>query len=437
VSKPVVTRDGERWTYVWPDAGIAITLDRVRENSTGVNCECLIEGKLDPNGSDDKYRHITRRNLNLLASSTRKTFAGQLMARTEGRIPESQWENWIEVASETTVRQLREGEPFMDLTEVEAEMEPRYLVEHLLPENETTIIAGDGEVGKGWFAMSVAIAVLEGFGWIPNVHPVRPGRVLYLDWETGHQEIRRRQAWVERGLGCEHSNHLIYRHMSRGASDELDLLRKYVRENQIDLTIVDSLGPATADELEAAHAAIRVMGALRELPCTRMVLAHVSKAIANAQNGRARTMGSIQFDNQARSMWEMRKEEGASEIALYHRKSNIGPHQETIVYRQVWNDQDHTFKAEATTLSDTVSLQEFTQPRERVRLAIDESDRKRMTVKELATRVGLKEDTLARYLRRWPEFVNFTPKGGSGKEAYWGIRAVDGYVATGGNPQPM
>ena len=94
------------------------------------------------------------------------------------------------------------------------------------------------------------------------------------------------------------------------------------------LVTADSLGPACGAEPESADAAIRTLNALRSITPAKLVIAHVSKVMAD-QRGAARPFGSVFVQNLPRNVWELRKGEDEETeniltVGLYHRKSNLG-----------------------------------------------------------------------------------------------------------------
>lgn len=408
--------------FVWPQDGYAIGFERVREKSDGIFAECVVGVSERANGHGG---HIARRSLNLLATQTRSQFSKFLAERsnnTSHPITADTWTDWLEWASETTVEQLRAGEPFVDTALENAELEPKFLIDHFLPDNETTILVADGETGKGWLAISLAISVMRGHPLLPRLKVLRSGPVVYLDYEAGREEFKRRRAWIERGLGLNERIHVVHRVMSRPILDDIDRIRAEVRQRDAALVIIDSLGPMTGQDLDAGHNATGAMTVLNLLPCPRLVLAHVSKAVAQQTNGRGRVLGSVMFENLARSVWEMRHEEGGDGVAIFHRKSNIGPHQPEIAYRQIWNDAEKSYRIQEVDLMETSDLQQFANLRERLQVALRKGAKK---TSELAEMTDTDPDTILRSIKRWHEFTRLPGPAGRGHEATWGLAVKD------------
>lgn len=425
-----VERVGDSWIFVWAEDDYAIGFERVKEKSDGVVAEIVVT--LAKPGASGRRALVARRTINMLSTVTRNQFAKHLADRTD--LGYDDWGTWLEESCNRVVEELRAGAPVIDIMPTRERLQPSYLFDRFLPMNETTLLSADGQSGKGWFAVALAVSLLTNSVVIPGVRPTRHGRTLYLDWETGDEEIKRRRAWIEAGLGRWHPDPLEYREMNRGLHEDIDLLREVIREREITMVIVDSLGPAVADDADAGHTAVRTMTSLRQLPCTRLVLAHVSKVVAQQSGGRGRTLGSVQFENQARCVWEMRHEEGGREVGLFHRKANIGPHQDDIVYRQHWNDQDCTFRMEPVRLLETAELVQYANLRTRCLLALRDGKKE---IAVLAEIVHAKPDSLRAQIARWPEFQRIGDGGGRGNKTEWGLKAADGSVPPDGSSRPV
>ena len=159
-----------------------------------------------------------------------------------------------------------------------------------------------------------------------HIAPLR--RILYLDWETDARAHRERLYGLTCGLEAPPADAILYRRLFRPLTDDLSTVRADADRHHADLVICDSLAPACGLEPEGADAAVRTLMALRALPGTKLVIAHVSKAQADQARG-ARPFGSVHVQNLARSVLEVRRRVGGPEdsetlITVHHRKSNHG-----------------------------------------------------------------------------------------------------------------
>jgi len=161
--------------------------------------------------------------------------------------------------------------------------------------------------------------------------------------------------------------------------------------------IVDSLAPACGPEPETADAAVRTMAALRSFGTTNLVLAHVSKATADAP-GPARPFGSVFVRNLARVLWEIRRESDDADglrLACYQRKNNLGPVAPSFGLHCVFTEQAITLTA--LDLANAPDLLERATLWQRIVVALKTSD---LTVEELALGLSAKATAVRKALER-------------------------------------
>ena len=207
-----------------------------------------------------------------------------------------------------------------------------YLVDKLLPQNETAVLYGDGGSGKSLVALWVAHAVATG-GDLPAGLRVRlRAPVLYLDWESRRSVHEGRLHALMAGIGATETGRLEYRRMTRGLADDVAVLRAAIARRGVGLVVVDSFGLACGNEPETADSAIRLAGAIRSLETTALVVAHVNRQQADSK-APARPFGSVYVQNLSRASWEIRRtdeplddEQDEMVLGLFHRKTNARRH---------------------------------------------------------------------------------------------------------------
>ena len=142
------------------------------------------------------------------------------------------------------------------------------------------------------------------------------------------------------------------------------------------------------------------MTALRTLaPAARLLLAHVSKASADA-SGPARAYGSVFVNNLARSAWELRRareDDGADDlvVALHHRKVNRGKLHPPLGLRFCFGPE--AVRVEASDLGDRPELLAGTSLGYRLRTALAHGAR---STADLAEELDATVDTVRRTLNR-------------------------------------
>ena len=103
--------------------------------------------------------------------------------------------------------------------------------------------------------------------------------------------------------------------------NQVEKLKAYIRENKIDLAIVDSASMASGESTSDEAAALRLMGALKLLDISVLLIAHERK-----NDGEGNPIGSVQYFNQARNIWHVKNDrEGVDnelDISCKHTKCN-------------------------------------------------------------------------------------------------------------------
>src|SRR5262245_13575649 len=259
----------------------------------------------------------------------------------EDSLPGVPWKTIIEVSSRMIAEHLRKPEPAVEL-EPRRLRPGRWFVNPFIPAGEITVLYGDGGTGKSLLALAIAVAGLLGHPMTPPWKVAPIDRVLYLDWESDaetHGErlhaLTHRRELVQKGA-------ILHRRLWRPLTDTIDVIRTDAARHQAELIICDSLGAACGSEPESADAAVRTLMALRSLPGTKLLIAHVSKASAEQQ--RSRPYGSVYVANLARSIIEARRTELVNSrvlsVSLYPSKTNTGRLGPSSAVTFEWDDDE-------------------------------------------------------------------------------------------------
>lgn len=250
-------------------------------------------------------------------------------------------------ACHMVVQAERKGDPAVELGAAPPAPD-NWLVPGWIPRGETTILYGDGGVGKSLFCLAAAHAGLEGqrIGEAGVWHVSRVSAVLYLDWESQQADHEARRWGLAKTTGREAPPGLYYKPMHRPLTELIGAVRADVARLKIELVIADSLAPASGAEPEGSDAAVRTMNALRSLsPATRLVTAHVSKMAADQTKGNVRPFGSVYVRNLARSTIFCSQEEQDSQdervVTYTHTKSNNGALQKPTALRYLFDEAGH------------------------------------------------------------------------------------------------
>lgn len=408
LTAPTFERHGDDFTFMWRDHDVTIGVDRIREHSEGTHAEITVTVP----GAEPQWGRF-----NLASSTTRTHFAKTLDASAPG-IP---WRLILERVCRDTVRAVRVGAPTV-LLRPRQTTEPAFLVDPILPLDDSAVIFADGGSGKGFFVIALALAAMNGLTLPGGISfaTSRPTGVLYLDWESTQADLEDRVYRLAHGLGCS-ADRLHYRRMERPLTDDAGALRADASRLGVGLVIVDSLAPACGPEPEGSDAVTRTMNALRAFgpTVTRAVVAHVSKAAAEQRGTSAKPFGSVFVWNLARSVWELRRSEDETNdlvVGLYHRKANGGRLHPPIGLRLAFAPD--AIALEAANLSESSDL--LARASLRIRAVLSPGA---LTTAEVADALGVSEDTAGRTLRRMSGKGVVRLPNDEGGRVRWGLLA--------------
>jgi hypothetical protein len=406
---PTMTEVGDILTFHWKVAAVSMTFQRLREDRSGIKTELTVT-----------RRRITLLDagLNLLALRSRKDVARQLGLLA----PAESWAGMLDQACSAVKAHLRAEEPAQRLSVDAVVHPPAPVVEPILYERMPTMLFAGGGAGKGYLSMAVALAAETGIS-LPGLRIGRPRRVGYLDYESDWTDLTLRSQRLLRGhpeLG--RSAEPLYRRMTRPLADDLPSIARLVAEHGLELLIVDSLAPACGTDLFLAESATRLFSALRRLPVTPLLIAHVAKN----QAGEKSIYGSVFFSNLARSVWEVQRATDTPsdliKIALHHRKCNFGRLQSPLGLEIAFSSDDHIATLRRLDLQEEPTFSTTLPLRDRIRAALAAAAGP-MTANAIAEELAVSKSSVKARLndgrgRLW------VPVGTEGRETLWGLLAA-------------
>ena len=338
--------------------------------------------------------------LNLSSTQARTTLAKHLAGRVSDR--ELDWPHLIETAVILTRNAFRAGEPSILLRDAPEPVTAGALLPPLLAADGTTLLYGDGGTGKSLLALAAAVSLHTGRDLI-GLPPAVTRRVAYLDWEWSAPVHKRR---LRRLLpDDEELPDLHYIRCALPLRDEVDRLRRAIREHGIEYVVIDSVALAAGGDPERAETAIEFFGALRQLEVDDLAVAHVTKT-----SDGDKPFGSAFWHNTARATWFVRKVQdvGAStfRVALVNKKANDAPLALPLGFEVSMSDERTTIRP--SNLADTPDLAKEIPLRFRIRDALLGGS---LTYAELADRLEADPETIRRTVNRhvgksfttWPE----------------------------------
>ncbi len=396
---PELKVTGGIYRFHWEALGVTILMERVREDSRRT---VTADIKIETNAEG----HIHMARLNLLATRSRSEIARY--ARERSTLMRD-WDAILEQACVMTLNHYRAGEEIVNLGEVTPSRDPVYRLRPWLVEGEATIIYGEGGIGKSYLAGFMAALVDQ------NIHsldfaPIK-GKVLYLDYETTYDIAARRFQSLTKGFGLDGTSNVLYRFCHQSLPADISEIQRIVAENDIDLIIIDSAGPACGGDPESAASAINYFTALRSLRKSSITIAHRSKS------GTAGPFGSVYWVNYPRMSYELKKSQDAESdvmhVALIHRKVNDGRLQKPVSFRIQWAD-DNSVTVTPEALEDVPEFVSELPLREQIIQAIKNNGP--MTIRQIAEETGEKPGSLSVIVSRNRDI--FTKAGNDRWEVY-------------------
>lgn len=402
MAEPEVRSGAGVWSFRFPADQVEVRVERVKQHSDRVTGEVAVTST-----TPGRPSHLHQASLNLSSTLSRQ----QLVRTLTERRDDVDWYAIVEKVCVYVLQELRRGEP-VTAVGLEPPSPQRYRIFPFCPEGQISLIFGEGGSGKSTLAIFLGLLV-QGDIAFPGVR-VTPGRVLYLDYETSPAQVNHIIHCLKAGMGWEEELSLDYRRCFLPLSDDIAEVQRAVADTEASLVIVDSVGMACVGEEASASydtVAIRLMRALRSLNTTCLLIDHVAK---DQEKGKRTPFGSIYKLNQARSVWELAKEEpeipqseadteeegqaprSAIEVGLIHCKVNYSRLLQPVGFR-------FTFGPGETI--DVMPLDPKGHPHltERLPLSIRlmaALNRGPKAVEELAEELEVKVDTLKRTLNR-------------------------------------
>ena len=300
--------------FTWTDYQIAVQLDRFRDShSAGTKAE------LSAFALTDGIAHmITQGQMNLTAVRSRSDFARRLHELH----PCAGWDHIIENCAVHGLRLLRQGEPVIVLQPATS-AHVSFALNPLIYTNHQTLFYAPGGSLKSYLALYLALLACHG----ATQHGLSAlaGPVLYCDWELNSETVGGRLKALRAGHPELTLVTPFYRRCEAPLHQEAAQIAASVGELGIRLLIVDSAAMACGGDLNSPDTVIKLTAALRQINCSSLVLAHISK---NTQEGQDKSAyGSVFFRELARNVWELERAEGDQpvRVILSQKKNNFGP----------------------------------------------------------------------------------------------------------------
>jgi hypothetical protein len=357
-----------------PTHAVTMTFDRLTDQRGGVSAEVtVVLGATELLGGVDLG----------LKSDTGQTKLASSLKTVAPAIP---WKLVLQKACAVVLKRHRRGEPPTHLTKDSPVEHLTYAVNPFVFKKKTTIVYGDGGLGKSTWALFCAMVVSLG-GTVVGIGAVK-GRALYLDYEDDADVHTRRLHAIQCGHPDLAQATILYQRCVEPLTKLVYPLVRRIHDERITFVVLDSLMASTGGDASAEGTA-KLFAALRLLDCEVLALGHVPKTQPEGQD-RTTVYGSVFNQIFARSVWELKKEQEVGEdtaiLGLFNRKSNLSRLHHPIGLKVTQNDDNTRVVYEPYDLSQAAELAAALPLPNRIRNLLEDGEPR--SSKQIAEELG-------------------------------------------------
>lgn len=328
-------------------SGVEVVLERFSERKDGLTAEITVRSQL----YDARLLHHGR--LNLVSTSGKSALVKALQGC--GILDGFDMGFLVEHVTYKSLQRWRQGDPTVDLREVDGHERPRWILEPFIERSGGNILFGDGGSGKSTLAMACAVTIAGACDVVGSVSS-EPVPVMVLDWEADEYAAAERINAICAGMNLTEKPEIYYRRATSSLAESAPNIRREIAGLEIELVIIDSLGAARGGDPESAETTIKLFNAARSLGVPWLGIDHVPKNLKNP----TRPFGSTYTHNLARLTWAVEKvqEEGSDNLvlALTNYKSNNGRLHRRLAYRLAFEHEGQDDELAAITIARTDAM---------------------------------------------------------------------------------
>jgi hypothetical protein len=376
-----ITDLGGGYAVRWEDQNIRILIEYLSKQQNGLIGEVTILA------GDTTLCEYLRINLN---SEPKTKSIAKKVHENDGRLSLPEWARLIESTCVLVLRRYRQGEPLHFLT-VDTLVDPlTYQINPLVFRGKSTVLYGDGGLGKSSLALLIAMMVSTSES-VAGIS-ARAGKCVYLDYEDTHDVHVRGMKAIAAGHPALRKAEIRYQALCEPLWNVVHTLKRWVQQDDITFLVLDSLAAATAGDA-SAEAATKLFRAIRMLNVGALILAHIPKGLQEGQQEQS-IYGSVFHKNFARSTWELKKEQdvGAdvSILGLFNRKSNLSRLHVPLGLKVTQNQDNSVMTYEPFDLSQAPELEQSLPVASRIRNFL-ERDGGAYTAQDVSDGTGIKK----------------------------------------------
>lgn len=255
-----------------------------------------------------------------------------------------------------------------------------WLVEPFIQEDQINTFFGLGSSGKTLLSLFFStILAKKGIS------------TLFIDYENDSSSWKNTISRMD----CAQNDNMVYFDSEQiPLADQIDKIKEVIKRRNIKLIIVDSASMATGDSTSDEKSVIRLMTGLKLLRVTVLLIAHQRK-----NDGERTPIGSIQFENQARNVWNIKKElddfeDDILHIACSHTKANnTYLRKNPICYKVVYGE-----KIAVETEDAQIAFEDKLSQMEKIKKLL--AGMPNLTPEQIADELDISKPTVAKNLTR-------------------------------------
>ena len=180
-----------------------------------------------------------------------------------------------------------------------------WLLEPFIQEDQINTIFGMGSSGKTLLSLYFAKQIVYEKGV----------NVMFIDYEdvgSGWKDKLSKISSIS-DIPINLDNFVYFDSRQIPVAEQVEKIRDIVKKRNIKLVILDSASLATGDSTSDEKSAVRLVSALKLLNTTILIIAHQRK-----NDGDKTPIGSIQYENQSRNVWNIKGNPDDKDVRVIH-----------------------------------------------------------------------------------------------------------------------
>ena len=389
--------------------------------------DAVLETQIDPN----KPSYIQR--IDLRSASAIRALVTDLNNAFGNKKDENGY-NWSlilnSMVSELS-KKIQQSQTPINLANVAFE-EPLFLLTPFLQQDASNLIFASSESGKTWFVQRMCLSLISGKSFL-GFHSPSGKKILYLDYEDSPSAFAARIHKLCSGMGLDYKTtvpSLLYYKPSGSFRNNLEIIRRMVVNNAIDLIVIDAGGDAAGGSPSDEEKVLDLFNALEELPITKLMLHHEPKYV---QSEAAAFYGSMYWKARSRVAWRLETESEEQDTKILkltiQKKSNLPP-QPTIYLRQTFTGVaiEDVFDGDGNPIllipSVTIESEDLTArvPKKNIdEMILEELEKEPLTEGQVAQLVGKERSNVGKRLRMLKD-KDLIEQKKKGKSILWDVK---------------